>query len=149
MTLEKLRLRLAAMEALPQLAALGLLSGVGAGALIIAFRLLIESAQASYLAGGQPENYEALPMLWRLALPTAGGLIVGIPLQFGARQAQQVGVVHVMERLAYHQGHLRWRNTVTQFLGAALSIAGGHSVGREESSPQSIFRPRCKRHWRR
>jgi len=43
----------------------------------------------------------------------------------------QVGVVHVMERLAYHQGSLPIRNFLAQFVGAAISIIAGHSVGRE------------------
>jgi H+/Cl- antiporter ClcA len=39
-----------------------------------------------------------------------------------------------MERLSYHQGHLPLRNMILQFLGAALSIISGHSVGREGPS---------------
>jgi H+/Cl- antiporter ClcA len=39
-----------------------------------------------------------------------------------------------MERLAYHQGRLRFRHAVAQFFGAALSIISGHSVGREGPS---------------
>jgi CIC family chloride channel protein len=52
-------------------------------------------------------------------------------MQFVFKNARQVGVVHVMERLSYHQGYLPWQNAVAQFVGAILSIASGQSVGRE------------------
>jgi H+/Cl- antiporter ClcA len=45
-----------------------------------------------------------------------------------------VGVVHVIERLNFHQGHLPLRNALLQFIGAALCIVTGHSVGREGPS---------------
>jgi CIC family chloride channel protein len=43
----------------------------------------------------------------------------------------QTGVVHVMERLAYHQGCLPLRNAIMQFLGAVLCLITGQSLGRE------------------
>ena len=48
------------------------------GAVMIAFRLLIESAQGAFLPGGTPENYEALSLELRVAIPVAGGLIIGL-----------------------------------------------------------------------
>lgn len=133
--LENFRHRLASVDALPQLAMLGLLSGVLAGAVIIGFRLCIEYAQAGFLADGLTENYEALPAWLRFALPAAGGLIIGLLFHLAARTGNvQVGVIHVLERLSYHQGHLPLRNFVLQFIGATLSIVSGHSVGREGPS---------------
>lgn len=129
--LEKLRMQLASAEALLPLALLGMVSGVLIAALIVLFRFSIEHLQAGILPGGQAENYEALSMAMRLALPTLGGLLVGLLLQYLFADARQVGVVHVMERLSYHQGRLPWKNAIAQFIGAVLSIASGHSVGRE------------------
>jgi len=40
-------------------------------------------------------------------------------------------VAAVMERMAYHQGHLSLRGLLLQFAGAAIAIVAGHSVGRE------------------
>lgn len=129
--LERLRLRLASAEALPQMAMLGILGGLLAGAVIILFRLLLEYIQSSYLPSGHHENFEALSLAQRFWLPVIGGLLVGLLFQAVARQTRQVGVTHVMERLAYHQGHMPLRNTIMQFIGTGLCLASGHSVGRE------------------
>lgn len=122
---------MATVERVPQLALLGALSGIIAGLIIVAFRILIEHTQASFLPGGDAENYEALSPMMRVVLATVGGLVVGLLFQYIARAAGQVGVVHVMERLAYHQGRLPLRNAVWQFIGGAITIISGHSVGRE------------------
>lgn len=129
--LEKFRTRLAAAEALPHLLVIALFSGVIAGFVIILFRLLIENLQASFLPAGQPENYEGLAPIWRLLLPTIGGLLVGLFFQFANSNYRGVGIVHVMERLGYHQGYLPLPNAIYQFFGAAICIIFGHSVGRE------------------
>jgi H+/Cl- antiporter ClcA len=129
--LENLRLRLSSVEALPQLALLGLLSGGLAGGVTITFRLLIESVQTGLLPGGQPENYEGLALFVRVLAAAGGGLAVGLGLQLLQPGIRRVGVVHVMERLAYHQGHLPFANALVQFFAGAASIISGHSVGRE------------------
>lgn len=133
--LEQFRLRLADAEALPQLALMGIISGLLVGSVIILFRLTIELIQAGFLPGGETENYEQLTLLWRLALPLGGALVIGLVFWWASRSHNiEVGVVHVMERLSYHQGHLPLRNMIAQFIGAALSIISGHSVGREGPS---------------
>lgn len=130
--LERFRSRLATVDALPQLAILGLVSGLLAGAVIIAFRLLIENIQAGFLPGGNVENYESLSVTVRFLLPAIGGLVLGLLFQsLSSSGDTQVGVVHVLERLSYYQGHLPLRNFILQFVGASLSIVSGHSVGRE------------------
>ncbi len=132
--LDRLGMRLADMDSLPLLSLLALLAGCLSGAVIVAFRLLIESNQASILPGNMVENYEGLSPLYRFLLPTGGGLMIGLIWHFLSTEIRQVGVVHVMERMAYHQARLPWRNGVAQFFGAALSIISGHSVGREGPS---------------
>ncbi len=132
--LDELRLRLSSADAIPQLAIMGILSGLLAGLVIIAFRLLIESAQTAYMPGSVSENFEALDYALIILLPLLGGLAIGLLFQWASRGDTQVGIVHVMERLAYHQGYLPLRNAVLQFVGAALSIISGHSVGREGPS---------------
>jgi CIC family chloride channel protein len=132
--LNHFRTRLAGIDALPQLAALGLVSGVLAGAVIILFRLAIEHLQVNFLPGGNTESYESLSLSMRFLLPTAGGLAIGLIFHSVNKMGSggvQVGIVHVLERLAYHQGHLPLRNFILQFVGAAISIVSGHSVGRE------------------
>jgi len=132
--LDNLGLRVSSLDALPQLSMLSIPVGLLSGGVIIAFRQLVESSQGMLLPGGNIENYEGLDYLPRLLLPLAGGLIIGLIWQFLKQETRQTGVVHVMERLAYHQGRLPLRNAAAQFLGAALSIISGHSVGREGPS---------------
>ena len=125
---ENLRLRLATLDDLPRLALLGLICGVVTGGVIVLFRASIDTMQMLSTLGA---SVASLSPLSRLILATLGGLVVGVLMQFVAGEARQVGIVHVMERLAYFQGRLPWTNAVWQFIGATLSIAAGHSVGRE------------------
>ena len=129
--LDRLGLRLAGLDAVPQLAMLAVPVGLLSGGVIILFRMLVESSQAMLLPGGDVEYYEGLPPELRLVLPVAGGLLIGLLWQSLRSSVREVGITHVMERLAYHQGRLPWRNALAQFVGAALSIISGHSVGRE------------------
>ncbi|MEE8378859.1 MAG: chloride channel protein, partial [Gammaproteobacteria bacterium] len=133
--LDRFRSRLASVDALPQLAILGLVSGVLVGIVIVLFRLAIENTQISFLPNGDTENYEALSATWRFGLPAIGGLVIGLVFQaLSHTGGVQVGIVHVLERLSYYQGHLPFRNFLLQFFGAAISIISGHSVGREGPS---------------
>ncbi len=132
--LDRLAERLATMDALPQLAALGVVSGLLAGVVIILFRLVVDLGQAAWLPGGEADAFESLQPWLRLVVATAGGLLVGLFLQALSPAQRLVGVVHVMERLTYHQGHLPLRNMLVQFAGAAICLLSGHSVGREGPS---------------
>jgi len=40
-------------------------------------------------------------------------------------------VVHVLERLARHQGHMPLRNAIIQFVTGVIALASGQSGGRE------------------
>ncbi len=131
--LEKLRLRLANPDAILLVAVLGMLIGLLAGGIIIGFRLLVEYLQSFYLPSGS-ENYASVDVLFRLLLPTLGGLLIGLLFHFTPAADRHVGIVHVIERLIYYHGYLPLRNALLQFFGAAFSIASGHSVGREGPS---------------
>ena len=129
--LDQIGFRLSGIDALPLLCMLAIPVGLLSSAIIILFRLLVESSQGQILPSGIPENFESLPFWLRLLLPAAGGLLVGLLWQSLHSGVRSVGIVHVMERLAFHQGILPLRNALAQFAGAALSIISGHSVGRE------------------
>lgn len=116
------------------LATLGLISGVLVGGIVILFRWVIETAQSAMLPGADPENYEALDAALRFLLSLSGGLVLGLMYLLVARTPLRVGVIHVMERLAYHEGYLPVKNALVQFIGGAISIIAGHSVGREGPS---------------
>ncbi len=129
--LDFLRIRLSAHDEVTIMAALGLVSGLLAGVVILAFRFLVESTQSHILPDGSTENFEALEPVFRLLLCIAGGLTTGLLFQTVSDRLRNVGIVHVMERLASYQGHLPLGNALMQFLGGAISIISGHSVGRE------------------
>ncbi len=129
--LNRLREHLAHAEALFPLALVGLISGLVTGGVIIAFRWITENAQLALTPVAGPEAFEWLSWPYRLGLPIAGGLLIGVIFQRASLGSRQVGVVHVMEQLAYHSGRMPWKNAALQFFGGALSIMSGHSVGRE------------------
>ena len=131
---ERFRLRLASSQAGIGLSLLGLFGGLLAGAVIVLFRLLIESVQAIYIPYGDVENFEALPGLLRFGLPVGGAILIALCFQWLNPRVRRVGVIHVMERLQYHEGHLPLKNLVTQFLTGAIALICGHSVGREAPS---------------
>ncbi len=118
------------------LSLLGLSTGITVGLVIVLFRFLIEITQASFLPAADPENYEALQWQTRFLLAMGGGLVIGLIFTLGKRMSPRVGVVHVLERMAYHEGHLPLRNALYQFFGAAVAIISGQSVGREGPSVQ-------------
>ena len=128
--LESFQLKLAGPDALAQLAFLGILSGLLTGLVIVAFRLLAEGVLAAML-DGDPENYEALAWHYRALLPILAGIFLILLFRFASKGIHVLGVARVMERMAYHQGHLHLRELLLQFFGAAAAIIGGYSVGRE------------------
>ncbi len=129
--LENTRLHLARPDAMIQLAIIGLLTGALAGLVIVAFRLLVEQTQLWLLPGDSPEAYELLPHWAILTLPLAGAILLALMFRWLAKGLYVLGVARVLERMAYHQGHLGPREFLLQFFGAAIAIVSGHSVGRE------------------
>ncbi len=127
-----LQLRLGYAQGQLLLSLLGLISGLFAGLIIVAFRLGIEHGQLFIFTADGANSFESLGALARFALPLCGGLVLGGLLQHLG--PIRVGVLHVMERLAYHEGYLPLRNAVVQFFGAAVGLICGHSVGREGPS---------------
>ena len=130
--LEAFRLRVSRADAIPELCLLGVLSGALAAAVIIAFRSLIEFAQDAFLP--HYYDYESLDPLWRLLLSVGGGAVLGLLFLAVPRTMHRVGVTHIIERLDYHQGRLPWGNAAVQFVGGAVALICGHSVGREGPS---------------
>ncbi len=125
------RRRLSGVDALPQLAVLGLLSGLITGGVILIFRLAIEWPLEYFLPGDGSESFEELDLLTRGLLPLAGALMLGLMLHRLATQDRKVGIVHVMERLNYHQGYISFRSAVVQFVCGVGTVVSGQSAGRE------------------
>ncbi len=129
--MNRFRLRLANAEAVPQLALLGLLSGIITGAVIILFRQLLSLLLENGLPEGNDENFEGLAAHWRFILPIGGALALVLLLALIKPRHRRVGIAHVIERMGLHQGHLPLKNMLVQFFGAIIALASGHSSGRE------------------
>nr|WP_297404021.1 chloride channel protein [uncultured Marinobacter sp.] len=125
------RRRLSGVDALPQLAALGLMSGLITGGVILVFRLTIEWPLEQFLPGGNSESFENLDILTRGVLPLMGALGLGLLLHRLSIHDRKVGVVHVMERLNYHQGYISIRSALVQFISGVTTVVTGQSAGRE------------------
>ena len=125
------RRRLSGVDALPQLAILGLLSGLFTGAVILLFRFAIELPLGYFLPEGDAEAFEALAPITRGVLPLTGAIVLGIFLHRLAIHDRKVGVVHVMERLNYHQGYISLRSALVQFVTGVATVVTGQSAGRE------------------
>ena len=129
--LDFFRSQLASVDALPQLALLAVITGALAGAVILGFRAGIEFTLTELLPERDPENFEGLSVEFIIGLPLLGGLLLGLIMQPLRPSNRRVGVVHVMERLSLHQGHLPLRNALLQFFGGMLALVTGQSGGRE------------------
>ena len=130
-TLESFRRQLANVDALPQLCVLGLVSGVITGAVMVAFRLLLEAGAALYMPDGDPEAFEGLTPWLRALLPIMAVTLIGLLLYRQRSTARKLGVSHVIERLTYHQGRFPLRNWLNQWWVGVVSVLGGLSAGRE------------------
>ncbi len=126
----KFRHRLSDIDALPQLTLLGIAIGFAAGGLIVAFRYAIELPLGQILPGNN-ENFEGLNIIWRFGLPLMGALIIATGLHYLQPRYRDVSVGHVLERLHNFQGRMPGINLVVQFIGGAISLITGQSVGRE------------------
>jgi CIC family chloride channel protein len=133
--LEAQQVRLStSFEGLPLLAFLGLICGIVSGGVIILFRIFMDQSSQLFLPGGGVDNFEQLDGTTRFWLCVAGGLVIGLLLQRLKSKSRSLGVVHVLERLEYHQGHLPLKNAIIQFIMASIALLSGHSVGREGPS---------------
>jgi chloride channel protein, CIC family len=130
LSIRTFRRRLASIDSMPQFAILGLASGFLTGLVIIAFRLAIEWPLDQLLEDG-PESFETLDPVSAFSLPIAGALLLVAIFALLSKQDRRVGVIHVIERLARHQGHMPLRNAVVQFITGVIALASGQSGGRE------------------
>ncbi len=110
-------------------AIIGLLSGYGA----VLFRFVIKMAQYMFYRSTEDIlNFaHTLPPFAIVVIPALGGLLVGLIVHFGAREAKGHGVPEVMEAVALRDGRMRKRVAGVKILASAICIGSGGSVGRE------------------
>ncbi|WP_329601960.1 chloride channel protein [Sansalvadorimonas verongulae] len=119
------------MDALPQLAVLGLLTGTVTAGVIVLFRELIALLANIFLRGHPEGAFLRLSWEHRVILPFIGSFLLIIIVLGIRKKFRPVGIVHVIERLDWHQGRLNFGNFLHQFFAGAIAIASGHSIGRE------------------
>ena len=100
---------------------LGPISGLLVGVVITLFRLLIEMAQSGILPANNPDDFESLSWQVRILLSSVGGLVLGSLFYFASATVPRVGIIHVLDRLAYHEDHFPVKNMLLQFFGGAQS----------------------------
>ncbi len=113
---------------------LALVVGVGGACGAAVFHLAIAYGVAFFYgdSGEFVTRVEALPSFVRVAIPTLGGLLVGLLLHLArVREAEGEGVPEVMEALAVRQGTIRPVVAPVKIVAAALTLSSGGSAGRE------------------
>lgn len=111
-----------------------ILVGAASGTGAILFWMAVGAIERLVFGGG-PENLHTiaagLPWWQLLAVPAAGGLVVGLAVRRLLLQQRPCGVVDVIQAAALRGGYLSPKNGLAAAAVNALSIGCGASVGRE------------------
>jgi CIC family chloride channel protein len=118
-------------KALPKLSAIAVLIGIASGLVILLFRIITEHATSSVMPGQDHEGFENLSEQTRFWLPIIGALVLALIYRLTPTDSHGVGAPYLLQRLDYHQGHIPFRNTFMQFVGATIALISGQSAGRE------------------
>ncbi|AWB67008.1 voltage-gated chloride channel [Saccharobesus litoralis] len=132
MQLSKLRQQLAVPKTSIQLALLGLLGGICAALLIIAFRWSIENIQLLYL--DEVDKFSSLSTWQRFALPLIGVAAILLIAKVTKFKVARTGIPFVIYRMKSFYGMMPLKNTINQFFAGIAALATGFSVGREGPS---------------
>ena len=108
---------------------IGLLCGVGA----ILLRLAIQYNQVLFFGIKNPAltYVQSVDWYWKLLIPSAGGLLVGLIIRYVANEVKGHGVPEVMETIATKGSVIHPRAMFVRLLSTSVTIGSGGSVGRE------------------
>ena len=107
---------------------IGLLGGYGAVLIQFTIKLFQEMFWQDDF---NLQTIHQIAWYWKILIPMSGGIIVGLVIQFYAKEAKGHGVPEVMEAIALRNGKIRPRVAIAKLFSSALYIATGGSVGRE------------------
>lgn len=109
---------------------LGAAIGALGGACASAFHAAVAAASAWVLGSSSPGT-DPIPVAAALIGPVVGGLLAGLAIRYGTREARPLGIADVVDATWNRGGELSLRSGVASAAGAALAIGAGHSGGRE------------------
>ncbi|MCB1367266.1 MAG: chloride channel protein [Rhodobacteraceae bacterium] len=108
--------------------------GIAAGFAALAFRLGIAELQ-TFVYGTDDvmlaSHLETLPWTWRVLVPVAGGLVVGLILHFFTPDARARTPADVIEGAALGEGRVEIRAGLASALASLITLSTGGSSGRE------------------
>jgi chloride channel protein, CIC family len=128
------QLRLAINER-HKLFGLTLLIGALCGLAAVAFHLLINLLSRIAIESAQEAPGHSW-VAWTLIVPTVGGLVSGLLLEYVVPNARGSGIPQVKVAYAGRSGPLRIRDSIGKFFISALQIGTGSSLGREGPTVQ-------------
>ena len=109
---------------------LSIIVGAVAGLWAVGFRWLVSEVQTLFFSNGAT-YLDFMGPYYIILIPAVGGLIVGLLVRFGAREAKGHGVPEVMEAVTMRGGRIRPRVSIIKALASSICIGSGGSVGRE------------------
>ena len=114
---------------------IALVIGIASGGAALLFRLGIEELQ-SLLYGTDDVAHlhsfaEKMPWYWILLLPAAGGLVVGVVLNWFTNDGRVRAVADVIEGAALWQGRVERRAGLGSAIASFITLSTGGSSGRE------------------
>ncbi|MFY8352027.1 chloride channel protein [Pseudoalteromonas sp. SSM20] len=115
-----------------QLALLGVLAGLVAAMLIIMFRLVVLIGQSGFIS--EYDNFTQLPETERLILPILAAVFIATFAYLTGFKHYRLGIPYVIHRIKQNYGQMPIWNAVNQFVGGAIALISGFSVGREGPS---------------
>ncbi len=128
------RVRVAVTEQ-HKLLGLTLLIGGLCGLAAVAFHLSIHAVSALAIEAALDARGHTW-ILWTLLVPTAGGLVSGVLLEYVVPNARGSGIPQVKVAYAGRSGPPRLRDSLGKFLVSTLQIGTGSSLGREGPTVQ-------------
>ncbi|WP_448549054.1 chloride channel protein [Thalassotalea fusca] len=127
--LQDLRKHLALPQTSWQLCLLAAIGGVASAFLVVLFILSINHLMAFF---AQIESqYITVEYLSRFELPFLGALIILLFATLTGYKYLRTGIPFVLHQLKVRHGVIPFRNTLHQFVGSAVALASGFSVGKE------------------
>lgn len=117
-------------DATARLMVLGVLIGA-LGALAAGLFDWIIAGLGMLVLGARDPDLHDVGLMAALFGPVLGGLLAGLAIRYGTRQARPTGIADVIEATWKQGGSLSLRDGLASALAAAAAIGGGQSGGRE------------------